>query len=262
MADWEIIVYIPVYNSEMQLPELLKRFKKTEKPLSDVGAEFKSIIFVNDKSTDNTSSIIKQSKKDMPYIKIIDKEKNEGPAVAILDGMEAALKEITEPEKTILLRMDSDLDHTPEDIPLMIKPIISGETRICVGYIPYDSRSGGDLKEFNVKAGIEQSKKFLGITIPQFCPGFIAIHAGAFRELYPLLVEKAKKFKSKYNENMVSLDFVLLVMAKHRGGSPIAVKLSPIEDKYIKKQSEEKIKHYRDLHKKTMEFLEEEFNRE
>ena len=55
---------------------------------------------------------------------------------------------------------------------------------------------------------------------------------------------------------MVSMDFVTLVISKNLGNSPVAVKLSPVEDKYIKKQPEEKIKHYLDCHKKTMEFLE------
>jgi len=256
MAGWEIIVYIPVYNSEMQLPDLLARFKKTERILKEMGAEFKSIIFVNDKSTDNTSNIIKESIRSMPYLCVVDKVKNEGPAAAIFDGMDAASKEITEPEKTILIRMDSDLEHNPEDIPLMIKPIIENSAKIVAGYVPFDSRSGNAIKEFNEKTGVEQSSKFLGINIPQFCPGFIAMKGDLFLKIHPLIAEKAKEFRKKYGEDMVSIDFISLVTAKRLGEKIIAVKLSPIEDKYIKKQPEEKIEHYRDCHKKTMEFLE------
>lgn len=255
MAGWEIIVYIPVYNSEMQLPELLKRLKKTEKPLSDMGAGFKSVIFVNDKSTDNTSSIIKESIKSMPYLHVIDKEKNEGPAAAIFDGMNAASGEMEEPGKTILIRMDSDLEHNPEDIPLIIKPIIENSAKIVTGYVPFDSRSGHLVVWFNKQIGIMENTKYLNKKIPQFCPGFNAVRGDLYRELLPLLNEKRAKFFKMYRKDMLTIDFVILAVAHRLGNEIRYVCLSPIDDKWIKKIPISKIISYFDYHRCTMDFL-------
>jgi len=255
MADWEIVVYIPSYNSEPQLPELLNRFKKTETPLKTMGAEFKSIIFVNDKSTDNTSSIIKQSKNDMPYIQVIDKEKNEGPAGAIFDGMEAASKEIKDPEKTILIRMDSDLEHNPEDIPRIIKPIIENSAKIVTGYVPFDSRSGHLVVWFNKQIGIMENIKYLDKKIPQFCPGFNAVRGDLYLELLPLLNEKRATFIEMHGKDMLTIDFIILTIAHKLGNEIHYMRLSPIEDKWIKKIPISKIASYFDYHRRTMDFL-------
>ena len=251
----EYVIYIPVFNSENTIPELLKR-------LGSLDLKIKLLLFINDGSTDKTAEIIRENMKSIPYLKLLDKKKNEGAVSALFDSMKQVEDAITNPEKTIIIRMDSDLEHQPEDIEKLIKPIISGETKISAGYIPFDSRSGDALKEFNEKAGREQSMEFLSLDIPQFCPGFIAMRGDLFLKIHPLLAEKAKKFRSNYNEELLSMDFVILVIAKSLGHNPVAVKLSPIEDRYIKKQPEEKLKHYLDCHKKTMEFLKDEFSRE
>ena len=249
MKKWDFILYTAAYNVEQSISELLDRFQSNN-------VNIKSLIIVNDASTDNTLALIKNKMKNIPAIKLINKKKNEGPVAALFYGMKEVERVIDNPEKTIVIRMDSDLEHQPEDIEKLTKPIISGETRISVGYIPFDSRSGDKMKKFNEKTGIEQSSNFLNMGIPQFCPGFIAMRADLFLKIHPLLAGKAEVFRKKYGEDMLSMDFVTLVIAKKLGEHLVAVKLSSIEDKYIKKQPEEKLNHYLDCHKKTMEFLE------
>ncbi len=257
MEKFHLVIYVPAYNVEKPLPELLKRLDKVVKGFSDVNLE--TFIIVNDGSTDKTQQILQDFKKTTPYIRALNRQKNKGPVRAIFEGMEAAqefLKKRNFPsDKTIFVRMDADLEHQPEDIPGLISPIIAEKTKISVGFIPFDTRSGFICKMFNTSVGTKESKEFLQKAIPQFCPGFNAIRADLFVKIYPLLKEHAQTFEKRYGCDMVSIDFVILVLAGRLDETIHIVGLSPIEDRWIKKSSIEKFLNYYDLHKKTVEFL-------
>ena len=75
---------------------------------------------------------------------------------------------------TIILRMDSDLEHQPEDIARVLAPVVSEVAVVSVGYIQFDSRSGLFANFFNEMVGLSESSR-LGMKIPQFCPRFRSI---------------------------------------------------------------------------------------
>lgn len=260
MNHWNLIVYSPAYNVEASIAELISRMSDVAKRLKMFGIMMQKFVVVNDGSTDKTSELLTNLKV-FGFLEVIKKKKREGSVRAIFDGMKRALKLVEinnyNPKKTILIRMDSDLEHQPEDITKLVTPIIAGRTKVSVGYIPFDLRSGRTVKEFNERFGLEESRKFLGVDIPQFCPGFNAIRCDVFRGLSPKLEEKSKIFGRVYGEPMLSLDFVVLVLAKGIGEKINVVKLRFIEDDRIKKQPESKYSYYLDCHRKTMEFLEE-----
>jgi glycosyltransferase involved in cell wall biosynthesis len=243
------------------ISEMILRTEKTADNLKKLDVSLKSLVIVNDGSTDNTSSVIGKLKK--KFIRLINKPKNEGPVKALFDGMKESLLLMKEkkytPDRTIMIRMDSDLEHQPEDIEKLIKPIISGETRISAGYIPFDDRSGVFAKPFNEYVGLKESRKFLNKNIPQFCPGFIAMRADLSERIYPTLEVKSKKFEKETGKELLTLDFVALVIAKSFGEQISVVRLSPIESERIKKPPLEKILYYLDHHNKNMKFLKNEF---
>ena len=249
----KLSIIIPVYNEAGTIGQVLDRVIA-----ADVGCDEKEIIVVNDGSTDGTKNILRALHSKYPFLSLVEKQKNEGPARALFDGMEQALEvaRFDLPlEKTIIVRMDSDMEHIPEDIPRLLEPIISGESRLSVGYIPFDLRSGVVSKLFNSIIGKSESKKFLGVEIPQFCPGFNAVRADLLARMSPKLKEKAAEFSKTYGKDMLTIDFVILVLAKELGEKINVVRLSPINDKWIKKASFSKLSHYLDYHKKTVEFL-------
>ncbi len=252
MADWEVIVYIPAYNAEKTLPELLRRFQSIKASSS---FDIKKIIFVDDGSTDNSQQILSAASEGLGYVEVIGTKTNEGPVNAILMGMKKALEHKHNPEKTIFVRMDSDLEHQPEDIGKITEPIISGNKKIVVGFVSPDSRSGMVWGWFNRHIGNDESRALLNIAIPQFCPGFVAVRGDLLQELTPALVTNAEKFKVKYGISMVSLDLVLLHLARLRGESIGTVEISAIEDRYFQKNSLVKLKNYFDVHFKTMDFV-------
>jgi glycosyltransferase involved in cell wall biosynthesis len=259
MAKWNLIIYAPAYNVERSISEFLLRINVVAKSLENSDVFLKSVIIINDGSNDSTASILAGLRRKLSYLKIVNKKKNEGPARAIFDGIEESLKIINEStlitNRTIIVRMDSDLEHQPEDIPKLIQPIVSDKAQISVGYIKFDSRSGRLSKLFNELIGLWESREFLGLDIPQFCPGFTAMRGDTFYEILPILKEKSTEFLKKYGKEMLALDFMTLAIAAKLSKKIMPLRLGPIESRHIKKSPIEKYIHYFLHHSDISNFL-------
>ena len=260
MAGWNLIIYAPAYNVEKPIGELLERAGLVATELGKEGVSLESFIIVEDGSRDNTLRVLEGLKSRCRWLDVIAKGRNEGPVKALFDGMARALSIASErgyaADRTIVARMDTDLEHQPEDLLRLVEPITSGSTNMVVGYIPYDERSGQEAIEFNLRAGLEESRKFLGADIPQFCPGFNAIRLDFFNKIHIELVAEARKYEREMKEDMLAMDFVMLVIAKDLGWKPEIIRLRPIEDKWIKKPAPEKMRYYLSCHERIMRFLE------
>lgn len=257
---WELIIVIPAYNSESSLGELLKRIKEVPKIAKNVS--IKKLIIVDDGSKDSTKKILADTKKNFPSLRFLSNQKNSGAAKAILEGLDVANRLIKTKkqalEKTIIVRMDSDLEHQPEDIQKIIFPILAGKANFTIGYIPLDFRNGILNFFLNRYIGEFESKQLLGLQIPQFCPGFYSTRADVFKNIYPILIKKAAKFEKRYGKQMTIIDFVTMEIAKNAGEKIEVVELSPIENKWIKKIPFSKLSRYLDFHNLLMKFIKDE----
>lgn len=103
-------IIIPVNNEEDNLPILIKEIKKTITPLKG-GVE---AIFIDDKSTDKSLSILKEYKKKYKWIKIIQFEKNAGQSAGLDAGFKQAKGEV-------IITMDADLQNNPADMKVLLK---------------------------------------------------------------------------------------------------------------------------------------------
>ncbi|MEE9379551.1 MAG: glycosyltransferase family 2 protein [Candidatus Lokiarchaeia archaeon] len=108
-------IVIPLYNEENSIKDLINRI-----PNHDLY----EIIIVDDGSTDNSVKRIKEITN--REIKIIHHEKNQGYGAALLTGFKHATGDI-------IITMDSDGQHNPEEIPYLIKPIINNQADVVVG---------------------------------------------------------------------------------------------------------------------------------
>jgi glycosyltransferase involved in cell wall biosynthesis len=102
----DISVMVPIYNEEKTIGIVLQELLKVP--------NVKQIVVVDDGSTDQSVKEIKKVKS--KKITLIEK-KNGGKGSAI----KAGLKEVSEP---YVLIQDADLEYHPDDIQLLIEPIL------------------------------------------------------------------------------------------------------------------------------------------
>lgn len=108
-------VVIPVYNSFDSLDELYNRLSKV---LNNIFIDYE-IILVDDYSTDNSFSKMKEIYNNTNNLKIIRLKNNYGQQNAIKCGFEFATKDF-------IITMDDDLQHPPEEIIKIMEKIDEG----------------------------------------------------------------------------------------------------------------------------------------
>lgn len=116
-------VILPAYNEETRI-----------RPVIDSIAEkgYKMVI-VNDGSSDNTLEVIKESKRKYPdNIHIFSLPINRGVGVATQTGFEAVL--LFNPK--YIVSMDSDGQHSPDDLDSVIEPLVTGKAQAVIGVRP------------------------------------------------------------------------------------------------------------------------------
>lgn len=102
-------VVIPVYRSETILPELIRRLK----PVLNTSAEKFEVVLVNDCSPDRSGEVIRDLPERYPWILPIHLMRNYGQHNALLCGIRAARYDV-------IVTMDDDLQHPPEEIPKLL----------------------------------------------------------------------------------------------------------------------------------------------
>lgn len=72
----------PAYNDGFSIPEIIKKMQTL---LPKVANKYE-IIVVNDASTDQTKEVLFKLKKNIPYLTVIQHEKNQGYGATLIDG--------------------------------------------------------------------------------------------------------------------------------------------------------------------------------
>jgi len=105
-------VVVPVYNSEGSLPLLVERLLPV---LSNTANQFE-LILVNDGSSDGSWKAIQNLNSVYPWMRGINLMRNYGQHNALLCGIRAARYEI-------IVTLDDDLQHPPEEIPRLLEEL-------------------------------------------------------------------------------------------------------------------------------------------
>ncbi len=130
-------VVIPVYNSEQSLREIYRRLADVFD--NQIGEPFE-LILVDDCSSDNSYSIIKQLVKEDDRVKGIQLAVNHGQQKAVLCGMRYVSGDY-------VITMDDDLQHPPEEIPKLIDAITkTDEADVIIG--AYESKKHNLIRNF------------------------------------------------------------------------------------------------------------------
>ncbi|MBU2576598.1 MAG: glycosyltransferase family 2 protein [Nanoarchaeota archaeon] len=113
----KLSVIIPVYNERKTVEKIVSRVK-----VADIGDVEKEIILVDDFSSDGTREILDKIKG----VELLFHEKNQGKGSALKTG-------IAKSTGDIIIVQDADLEYSPEEYAILIKPIMEKKTKVVYG---------------------------------------------------------------------------------------------------------------------------------
>jgi len=117
-----VSVVSPFFNEEASLDELIGRMVAITNPLSDrYSFEF---ILVDDGSRDRSLEIARKLADSEPRLRVVELRRNYGQTAALQAGLDAA-------QGDIVISLDADLQHFPEEIPLFLEKIEEGNDVVC-----------------------------------------------------------------------------------------------------------------------------------
>ncbi len=108
-------IVVPVYNSALSLPKLAEALAVT---LPTLAAEYE-LILVNDGSRDTSWQVIAGLLRQYPWIRAASLMRNYGQHNALLCGIRAARYDV-------IVTMDDDLQHPPEEIRKLLDRLAEG----------------------------------------------------------------------------------------------------------------------------------------
>ena len=116
-------VILPAYNEATRIQPVIEE-------IAEMGYK---MVIVNDGSSDNTLEVIKDSQRKYPesifiYSHII----NRGVGMAMQTGFEAVLKY----NPKFIVNMDSDGQHSAEDLENVLEPLVTGRAQAVIGVRP------------------------------------------------------------------------------------------------------------------------------
>jgi glycosyltransferase involved in cell wall biosynthesis len=182
-------IVVPVYNSEKTLPALLAGFGRV---LPSLGRPWE-VILVNDGSRDRSWEVIREAAAQNAAIRGMDMMGNFGQHNALLCGIRAARHDV-------VVTMDDDLQHPPEEIAPLIAALTPG-LDVVYGY-PREEEHG----LFRTLAS--RTTKFV---LQRAMGAHTAGHISAFRAFRTRLRESFAHFRSSF----VNID-VLLTWGSNR----------------------------------------------
>ncbi len=117
-----VSIVLPLYNESGTLPALLSRLGAVTSGLA-VRYRFEYVL-VDDGSVDGTLGVAEQLAAVEPRMRVISLRRNYGQTAALQVGFEHAAGDI-------VISMDADLQHFPEDIPAFLEQIEAGYDVVC-----------------------------------------------------------------------------------------------------------------------------------
>jgi glycosyltransferase involved in cell wall biosynthesis len=111
-------VVMPVYNEEATLSQVVRKLLLLPHVLE--------IIIVDDCSTDRSADIARALSQSDSRVRVVQQEKNSGKTAALRAGFALTRGEV-------VIVQDADLEYDPEEIPLVIKPILDGHADVVFG---------------------------------------------------------------------------------------------------------------------------------
>ena len=178
-----ISVVVPAYNSELTLAKLVERLQPV---LSALAREYE-LVLVNDGSRDQSWRVIQRLAVEHQWVRGINLMRNYGQHNALLCGIRAARFDI-------LVTMDDDLQHPPEEIHKLLAKLEEG-FEVAYGYPEHQQH--GLLRD--IASGLTK------LALQRSMGAETARHISAFRAFRT----QARDAFANYHSPFISIDVVL-----------------------------------------------------
>lgn len=157
-----ISIVIPTYNEAENIEDLIQNIREV---IHNQKIEF---IVVDDNSGDGTPEKVRKLKSEIDNIKLIERDEKLGIGSAYKRGFQDA-------KGDIVLQMDADFSHRPEDIPKLISAVEGGND-IAIGsrYVEEGDRNDSLFRRINPWIGRFLYAYILKSPVNDFTSGFKA----------------------------------------------------------------------------------------
>lgn len=119
-----ILVVVPTYNEIENLPEFVRRIR-------NINVDSLGLVIVDDNSPDGTGILAEEYSQKYPkFVSVVHRPIRSGLKSAYRCGFKFALKTGAD----IVIQMDCDLSHAPEDIPLLILGLENADVSVGSRY--------------------------------------------------------------------------------------------------------------------------------
>ncbi len=156
---------LPTYNEA----ENIERIVAAALPqLASTGLEHRLLV-VDDGSPDNTGRIADRLAAEHPEVEVLHRTSKDGIGPAYLAGFDRALSEGAE----LVMEMDSDFSHDPEDIPRLVAAAADADLVLGSRYVP-----GGGVTDWGLvrrlisRGGSLYARVLLGVPVRDLTGGF------------------------------------------------------------------------------------------
>jgi glycosyltransferase involved in cell wall biosynthesis len=166
-----VSVVLPVFNEAKTLPELLRRLAAVAESLR--ARYLFEFVCVDDGSTDDTIAVAQRFANQDNRVVITALRRNYGQTAALQAGFEQA-------RGAVIVSMDADLQHFPEDIPQFLAKIEDGYDVVC-GWRA--DRREGPIRRWPSAAANWLIRKLTGTTIHDVGTTFRAYQGDFARQL-------------------------------------------------------------------------------
>lgn len=167
------LIIIPTYNERESLPTVMDRLRRAV-PAGDV-------LVVDDNSPDGTGDMADAMSAADPQIHVLHRTEKNGLGQAYIAGFRWGLEQGYE----ILVEMDADCSHQPEQLPLLLDAVEQGaDMAIGSRYVPGGRTENWPLqRQLISRGGNIYSRVLLGTSIHDITGGFRAYRDTTLRAL-------------------------------------------------------------------------------
>jgi dolichol-phosphate mannosyltransferase len=167
----DVTVVVPTYNETLNIAHMIAAVR--------LGGY--SILVVDDGSPDGTGAVVDEIAALDPSVGVIHRPAKNGIGPAYAAGFDRALAD----GATVVVEMDADFSHNPNDLPRLIDAIEAGADLVIGSrYVPGGSTPDWPVHRRLISRGGNLYARFmLGVPVQDATAGFRAFRAEALRKL-------------------------------------------------------------------------------